>query len=183
MQEDNTHQGKSPKELKDARHKCKYLCYGMEGGNTVGMVREVMYEHCFRNLGPDIKAKLRESRVPLVGFSWEVNYDTSERTMWNLTLDGNEKPRSHSSLHTLYTNYNSTLSIIHSMIKFPTANGIKTMVTKRETLQECQRIEEAHGPTPEKEGTGETRVLEREAIAQIEGRWLWRSMKNGSSPE
>ncbi|GJY19963.1 hypothetical protein Tco_0392529 [Tanacetum coccineum] len=39
MQEDNTHQGKSPKELKDARHKCKYLCYGMEGGNTVGMVR------------------------------------------------------------------------------------------------------------------------------------------------
>ncbi|GKA10339.1 reverse transcriptase domain-containing protein [Tanacetum coccineum] len=35
---------------------------------------EVMYEQCFRNLGPDTKAKLRESRVPLVGFSGEVNY-------------------------------------------------------------------------------------------------------------
>ncbi|GJT70840.1 hypothetical protein Tco_1030126 [Tanacetum coccineum] len=33
-----------------------------------------MYEHCFRNLGPDTRAKLRESRVPLVGFSSEVKY-------------------------------------------------------------------------------------------------------------
>ncbi|GKA39216.1 hypothetical protein Tco_0731767 [Tanacetum coccineum] len=38
-----------------------------------GSSLEVMYEHCFRNLGPDKKAKLRDSRVPLVGFSREVN--------------------------------------------------------------------------------------------------------------
>ncbi|GKB79813.1 hypothetical protein Tco_0946708 [Tanacetum coccineum] len=31
------------------------------------------------------------------------------------------------------------------MIKFPTANGIAIMTTKRETLQECQRMEEAQG--------------------------------------
>ncbi|GJW16331.1 reverse transcriptase domain-containing protein [Tanacetum coccineum] len=37
-------------------------------------------------------------------------------------------------------------STIHSMIKFPTANGIATMTTKREILQECQRMEEARGP-------------------------------------
>nr|GEW61225.1 reverse transcriptase domain-containing protein [Tanacetum cinerariifolium] len=42
----------------------------VDGGSS----SEVMYEHCFRNLGPDIKAKLRESRVPLVGLSGEVNY-------------------------------------------------------------------------------------------------------------
>nr|GEZ62749.1 reverse transcriptase domain-containing protein [Tanacetum cinerariifolium]GFB02353.1 reverse transcriptase domain-containing protein [Tanacetum cinerariifolium] len=36
----------------------------VDGGSS----SEVMYEHCFRNLGPDIRAKLRESRVPLVGF-------------------------------------------------------------------------------------------------------------------
>ncbi|GJX67060.1 hypothetical protein Tco_0302787 [Tanacetum coccineum] len=35
---------------------------------------EVTYEHCFRNLGTKIKAKLKESRVPLVGFCEEVNY-------------------------------------------------------------------------------------------------------------
>ncbi|GJR35743.1 reverse transcriptase domain-containing protein [Tanacetum coccineum] len=42
----------------------------IEGGSS----SEVMYEHCFRNLGPDTRAKLRKSRVQLVGFSSEVNY-------------------------------------------------------------------------------------------------------------
>ncbi|GKA91656.1 hypothetical protein Tco_0813581 [Tanacetum coccineum] len=42
----------------------------VDGGSS----SEVMYEHCFRNLGTEIKAKLRESRVPLVGLSGEVNY-------------------------------------------------------------------------------------------------------------
>ncbi|GKD17397.1 reverse transcriptase domain-containing protein [Tanacetum coccineum] len=32
------------------------------------------------------------------------------------------------------------------MIKFPTASGIATMTTKRETLQECRRMKEAQGP-------------------------------------
>ncbi|GJY82107.1 hypothetical protein Tco_0494858 [Tanacetum coccineum] len=36
------------------------------------------------------------------------------------------------------------------MIKFPTANGIATMMTKRETLQKCQRMEEARGLTLER---------------------------------
>ncbi|GKD97225.1 hypothetical protein Tco_1381122 [Tanacetum coccineum] len=35
------------------------------------------------------------------------------------------------------------------MIKFSTANGIATMTTKRETLQECRRMEEAQGPAME----------------------------------
>ncbi|GJU55654.1 reverse transcriptase domain-containing protein [Tanacetum coccineum] len=41
-------------------------------------------------------------------------------------------------------------STIHSMIKFPTANGIATMTTKKETLQECLRMEEAQGPAMER---------------------------------
>ncbi|GKD25685.1 hypothetical protein Tco_1231899 [Tanacetum coccineum] len=34
-------------------------------------------------------------------------------------------------------------STIHSMIKFPTSNGIATVATTRETLRECRQIEEA----------------------------------------
>ncbi|GJW46204.1 reverse transcriptase domain-containing protein [Tanacetum coccineum] len=34
-------------------------------------------------------------------------------------------------------------STIHSMIKFPTSNGIATIATTRETLRECRQIEEA----------------------------------------
>nr|GEY10670.1 protein NYNRIN-like [Tanacetum cinerariifolium] len=33
---------------------------------------EVMYEHCFRNLGTETNAKLKEPRTPLVGFSGET---------------------------------------------------------------------------------------------------------------
>ncbi|GKE34847.1 reverse transcriptase domain-containing protein, partial [Tanacetum coccineum] len=42
----------------------------VDGGSS----SEVIYEHFFKNLGPDMKAKLRESRVLLVGFLGEVNY-------------------------------------------------------------------------------------------------------------
>nr|GEZ63847.1 reverse transcriptase domain-containing protein [Tanacetum cinerariifolium] len=37
-------------------------------------------------------------------------------------------------------------STIHSMIKFPTANWIATVTTKKETFHECRRMEEAQGP-------------------------------------
>ncbi|GJU77231.1 hypothetical protein Tco_1274301 [Tanacetum coccineum] len=40
-------------------------------------------------------------------------------------------------------------STIHSMIKFPIANGIATVTTKKETLHECRRMEEAQGPALE----------------------------------
>ncbi|GKG28339.1 hypothetical protein Tco_0406666, partial [Tanacetum coccineum] len=35
------------------------------------------------------------------------------------------------------------VSTIHSMIKFPTLNGIATIATTRETLRECKQIKEA----------------------------------------
>nr|GEX66640.1 reverse transcriptase domain-containing protein [Tanacetum cinerariifolium] len=41
-----------------------------------GSSSEVMYEHCFRNSRAETKAKLKESRTPLVGFSGE------ERSAW-----------------------------------------------------------------------------------------------------
>ncbi|GKA08336.1 hypothetical protein Tco_0687667 [Tanacetum coccineum] len=44
-------------------------------------------------------------------------------------------------------------STIHSMRKFPTDNGIATMTTKRQTLQECRMMEEVQGPIPERRVT------------------------------
>nr|GEZ77236.1 reverse transcriptase domain-containing protein [Tanacetum cinerariifolium] len=40
----------------------------------MGSSFEVMYEHCFRNLGTENKAKLKEPNTPLVGFSNKVSY-------------------------------------------------------------------------------------------------------------
>ncbi|GJS52503.1 reverse transcriptase domain-containing protein [Tanacetum coccineum] len=40
-------------------------------------------------------------------------------------------------------NLGAVASTIHSMMKFPTSNGIATISTTRETLRECRQIEEA----------------------------------------
>nr|GEU28990.1 reverse transcriptase domain-containing protein [Tanacetum cinerariifolium] len=42
----------------------------VDGGSS----SEVMYKHCFRNLSYRTRSRLKESRIPLVGFLGEVNY-------------------------------------------------------------------------------------------------------------
>ncbi|GKB42734.1 reverse transcriptase domain-containing protein, partial [Tanacetum coccineum] len=42
----------------------------VDGGSS----SEVMYENCFRNLSYRTRSRLKESRIPLVGFSREVSY-------------------------------------------------------------------------------------------------------------
>nr|GEY37322.1 hypothetical protein [Tanacetum cinerariifolium] len=42
----------------------------VDGGSS----SEVMYENCFRNLSYRTRSRLKESRIPLVGFSGEVSY-------------------------------------------------------------------------------------------------------------
>ncbi|GJZ58190.1 reverse transcriptase domain-containing protein [Tanacetum coccineum] len=81
----------------------------------VGSSSEVMYEHFFINLSYRTRSRLKESRIPLVGFSGE---------------DRDEELR-------------AIAFTIHLMIKFPTSNGIITIATTRETLRECRQIEEA----------------------------------------
>ncbi|GKE99476.1 hypothetical protein Tco_0022827, partial [Tanacetum coccineum] len=46
----------------------KFRRIHVDGGSS----SEVMYEHCFRNLSYRTRSRLKESRVPLVGFSREV---------------------------------------------------------------------------------------------------------------
>nr|GEZ04153.1 reverse transcriptase domain-containing protein [Tanacetum cinerariifolium] len=46
-----------------------------------GSSSEVMYEHCFRNLRSKTKAKLRESRTPLVGFSDKGKDEPLEKSL------------------------------------------------------------------------------------------------------
>ncbi|GKE27472.1 hypothetical protein Tco_1442856 [Tanacetum coccineum] len=130
-------------------------------------------------IGTETKAKLKEPRTPLVGFSGEVSYPIGTIDL-NVTIGEPGKLRTVTMEFTIvksHSPYNIILgrtglrslgavaSTIHSMIKFPTANGIATMTTKRETLQECRMMEEAQGPalegrtilswmqTPELEGT------------------------------
>ncbi|GKE29059.1 reverse transcriptase domain-containing protein [Tanacetum coccineum] len=104
-----------------------------------GSSSEVMYEHCFRSLGVETKARLRDSRTPLVGFSGEVNYAMGFINL-NVTMGEPGKLQMVTMEFTVvkrHSPYNVILgrtdlrslgvvaSTIHSMIKFPMNNGIE----------------------------------------------------------
>ncbi|GJS08449.1 reverse transcriptase domain-containing protein [Tanacetum coccineum] len=99
----------------------------VDGGSS----SEIMYEHCFRNLSYRTRSRLRGSQNPLVGFSGEVNYPFG---VIDLEVTMGE---------TVMRSLGVVAPTIHSMIKFPTLNGIATIATTRETLRECGQIKEA----------------------------------------
>ncbi|GJZ43145.1 reverse transcriptase domain-containing protein [Tanacetum coccineum] len=125
----------------------------VDGGRSL----EIMYEHCFRNLSYRTRSRLRESQNPLVGFSGEVNYPLGDIDL-EVTMVECERTRiviMEFAVVKSLSMYNSLLgrmgmrslgvvaSTIHSMVKFPTSNGIATITTIRETLRDCKKIEEA----------------------------------------
>ncbi|GJW23967.1 reverse transcriptase domain-containing protein, partial [Tanacetum coccineum] len=125
----------------------------VDGGSS----SEVMYERCFRNLSYQTRSRLRESRIPLVGFSGEVSYPMGvidlEVTMGEcgrtrtviMEFAVVNSPSPYNALlgRTGMRSLGAVASTIHSMMKFPTSNGIATISTTRETLRECRQIEEA----------------------------------------
>ncbi|GKD81004.1 hypothetical protein Tco_1347843 [Tanacetum coccineum] len=125
----------------------------VDGGSS----SEVMYEHYFRSLSYRTRSRLRESQIPLVGFSREVSYPMGVIDL-EVTMGECEKTRTviiEFAVVKSPSPYNALLgrtgirslravaSTIHSMMKFPTSNGIATISTTRETLRECRQIEEA----------------------------------------
>ncbi|GKD63304.1 reverse transcriptase domain-containing protein, partial [Tanacetum coccineum] len=116
---------------------------------------EVMFEHCFENLNPRIKAGLRETQTDLVGFAGEVS-----KPLGKIELDvcfGNGGLYRRTSMKFIVvrasSSYNTILgrpglktlraipSIIHAMMKFPTPKGVATMVTRTLIITECKCLE------------------------------------------
>ncbi|GJW35688.1 hypothetical protein Tco_0058608 [Tanacetum coccineum] len=121
-----------------------------------GSSSEVMYDHCFRNLGSDTKARLRESKSVVGRILWRIVKCYSP---YNVILGWTEM-----------RSLRAVASTIHVMIKFSMKNVIATMVTKGETLQECRRIEEAEGPTSERMTTHpRIRASEPQEASRAEG--------------
>nr|GEZ74250.1 reverse transcriptase domain-containing protein [Tanacetum cinerariifolium] len=75
---------------------------------------EVMFEHCFENLSPVIRSRLRGTQMDLVGFARGV--------------DGLKIPPSGFLDNTLHG-------------KFPTPRGVTTLVTRSAIIYECRRLE------------------------------------------
>ncbi|GJS38586.1 hypothetical protein Tco_0563629 [Tanacetum coccineum] len=119
----------------------------MDGGSS----SEVMYEHCFRNLSPNTRLKLREFKVPLV----QKNNDGVHHGKVSFPLQCHTGEDRDEKL-------GAVASTIHSMIKFPTAKewplSIEDLPTKRDAQVECLLKEDEpfipsdHSTTPRREG-------------------------------
>ncbi|GKD95536.1 reverse transcriptase domain-containing protein [Tanacetum coccineum] len=123
----------------------------VDGGSS----SEVMYEHCFRSLSYRTRSRLRKSRIPLVGFSGEVSYPIGvidlEVTMGEcgktraviMEFAVVKSPSPYNALlgRTGMRSLGVVASTIHSMMKFPTSNGIATIFTTRERLQDTSVVE------------------------------------------
>nr|GEY16769.1 reverse transcriptase domain-containing protein [Tanacetum cinerariifolium] len=106
-----------------------------------GSSSEIMYEHCFRNLSVNIGLRLRRCRAPLIGFSGETYHPLG---IIDLRVTMGEAERNKTVLMEFViinavrrTTLGEVGSTIHSMIKFPTNQGIVTLETSREALWEC----------------------------------------------
>ncbi|GKF79760.1 reverse transcriptase domain-containing protein, partial [Tanacetum coccineum] len=91
-----------------------------------GSSSEVMYEHCFRNLGTETKTKLKEPKKPLGTI--DLNVTMGEPGKLQTIMIEFMVVKSHSPYNIILgrtglRSLGAVASTIHSMIKFPTANG------------------------------------------------------------
>nr|GEW14748.1 reverse transcriptase domain-containing protein [Tanacetum cinerariifolium] len=155
---------------------------------------EVMFEHCFENLNPKIKAGLRETQTDLVGFIKEVS-----KPLGKIELEvcfGNKGPCRRTSMKFIMVRapspYNIILerpglktlqaipSTIYAMMKFPTPKGVATLVTRTLIIAECRRLEKKQMVEEEShEEKGEVAVMEEVSVNPsfsdqlvTIGRWL-----------
>nr|GEY47067.1 hypothetical protein [Tanacetum cinerariifolium] len=96
----------------------------VDGGSS----SKVMYEHCFKNLSYRTRSRLRESRIPLVGFSGEVSYPIGVIDL-EVTMGECEKTR--------------TVILEFTMVKSPSPYTTLLSRTGMESLGACRQIEEA----------------------------------------
>nr|GEV52360.1 hypothetical protein [Tanacetum cinerariifolium] len=130
----------------------------------------VMYEHCLRSLSYRTRSRLRESRIPLVGFSREVSYPMGVIDL-EVTVGECRKtqtvimefavvkiPSSYNALlgRTRMRSLGAVASTTHSMMKFPTSNGISTI----STIRDSKRVQQLNkGRKPSKAGVEEKIVV------------------------
>ncbi|GKE55840.1 hypothetical protein Tco_1495025 [Tanacetum coccineum] len=117
-----------------------------------GATVQVMFEHCFDNLSPSIKALLTQTQTDLVRFSKE-----------QLMLIGKIK------LEVSFENeeLRAVSSTIHVMMNFPTPRGIATLVARTAAVFECKQLEEKRMIQEEKAEEKEPERQEDSTVEEI----------------
>ncbi|GKB88404.1 hypothetical protein Tco_0960676 [Tanacetum coccineum] len=124
-----------------------------------------MYEHCFKNFSANVRYRFRKCKSPLIGFLGEVFHPlglvdlrvTMGRAGRNKTvLMEFAIVKCHSPYNVIMgrtgmRSLRAVGSTIHSMIKFPTDQGVVIMETSKEALWECRPGKEPILPKEERD--------------------------------
>nr|GEX52410.1 reverse transcriptase domain-containing protein [Tanacetum cinerariifolium] len=122
----------------------------VDGGSSM----EILYEHCFNRLRPEIKSQLVPATTSLTGFSGETIWPLGQLRLLVIVGDTNHSTRAWMNfmIVRLLSPYNSIIgrpgiraiqavpSTVHEMLKFPVEGGIVTIHSTVLIPTECTSV-------------------------------------------
>ncbi|GJV08535.1 hypothetical protein Tco_1346191 [Tanacetum coccineum] len=137
-----------------------------------GLALEILYEHCFSRLRPEIKKQLIPATTPLIGFSGEIIWSIGQIQL--LVTIGDEEQIALALMNFVVVRspspYNGIIerpgvrklqavpSIVHEMLKIPVEGGVITLKSSRLVPLECAMVFGPERTLPANEETVEERI-------------------------
>ncbi|GKA91568.1 reverse transcriptase domain-containing protein [Tanacetum coccineum] len=130
-----------------------------------GSASEILYEHCFNRLRPEIKNQMVSATAPLIGFSGEIIWPLGQ-----LSLLVKIEDEEHSTSAWMIFPYNGIIgrpgvrkmqavpSTTHGMLKFPVVGGILTLKSSKIIPIECAVVSGTEGQPPATHQATEERI-------------------------
>ncbi|GJZ37174.1 hypothetical protein Tco_0583365 [Tanacetum coccineum] len=128
---------------------CVHRIY-MDGGSA----SEILYEHCFSRLRPEIKRKLIPTTTPLIGFSGEIIWPLGQIQL--LVKIGDEEHSASAWMNFMVVRspspYNGIIGrpgvrklhavplTAHGMLKIPVEGGVITLKSSKLVPLECAMV-------------------------------------------
>ncbi|GJV67269.1 reverse transcriptase domain-containing protein [Tanacetum coccineum] len=119
-------------------HQVHRIC--IDGGSSF----EILYEHCFNRLRPEIKNQMVPATTSLIGFSGEIKWPLGQITL--LVKIGDDEHSTSTSPHNGIIGrpglrkIQAVPSTTHGMIKFPVTGGILTLKSSKIIPVECAMV-------------------------------------------
>ncbi|GJR15762.1 reverse transcriptase domain-containing protein [Tanacetum coccineum] len=126
-------------------HQVHRIC--VDGGSSF----EILYEHCFNRLRPEVRNRMMPARTSLVGFSGKIKWPLGEITLlvkirddehststWmNFMIVRSTSPYNRIIGRPRLRKMKAVLSTMHGMIKFPVMGGTLTLKSSKIIPIEC----------------------------------------------
>ncbi|GJT60127.1 hypothetical protein Tco_1003660 [Tanacetum coccineum] len=158
----------------------------VDGGSDL----EILYEHCFNRLRPEVKSQMVPATTPLIGFSGEIIWPVGQISL--LGKIGDSKHSTSTWMNFMVVRspslYNRIIgrprvrkiqavpSTNHGMLKFPVTGGILTLRSNKIILLECTMVS-----GPEAQPSDSTRAAEERIKMAIHSEYPEQTIAIGST--